>query len=176
MEYSEPHEGVQGVTRTRDDLLSLEDAAIARRMIVMDLAEELFKVSLAAPVRPWNGEPSLFDRISKPKIGDLVIERTSAFIREPGHRSRGFGILLGKRIEWACTKAEWAERCEEQAASYREHGNEEMALEVLAEERLTDHAWYIQYGSDAGDICRWTNCMFYTVPTGLLYHTKEQQP
>lgn len=176
MDYPEPHEGVQGVTRTRDDLLSLEGPAIARRMIVMDIAESLFKASLAGPVRPLSGEPSLFDQVSKPQIGDLVIERTTAFIRDPAQRARGFGILLGRRIEWACTKEQWTERCEEEAAACREHGDEEGALAALAEERLTDHAWYIQYGSDAADICRWTNCMFYRVPTGLLHHTKEQQP
>lgn len=176
MDYPEPHEGVTGVTRTRDDLLSLEDAAIARRMIVMDIAETLFKLALAAPVRPLNGDVPAFDRIARPKVGDLVIERTSAFIREPEHRARSFGILLGRRMEWATSSNDWKMWLQQEAAACRMNGDEEGALAVLKEERLTDHAWYIQYGSDAKDICRWTNCMFYTVPTSLLHHTEGQQP
>jgi hypothetical protein len=30
---------------------------------------------------------------------------------------------------------------------------------------MVDHAWYVQYGNDPGDVCRWVNCDFLAIPT-----------
>lgn len=169
--WPQPHENVTGINRTRDDLLSLEVPALRRRVVMMAIANNLWKATLGA-AHSEDGR-SRYERMDKPRMGDLVVETMS--MRNPDvmdasseQRSiHGFGILLGEREEWSCSHEEWQQYVEEAAA-------EEEVLTL--DDRLTMKALYVQYGPKADDVVRWTNCSFIALPTGLLYHTKDQQP
>lgn len=166
MSWPQPHEGVSGVDRTRDDLLSLEKAALARRVIMIDMAEKIYRLTLWAPHTPERAAE--FSRMKNPRMGDLVMEVTimRAF-RDIETRASGFGILLGERTEWSSTDEQWNAYVAESAAE---------GLALTEEDRVTETAWYVQYGPAAGDICRWANADFIAVPVGPLYHTKDMQP
>lgn len=147
--YPQPHEGVRGVDRT-DTLLSLENSNLTTRELLRGLSRCLSSATLVgnpAPVVERMGE-----RLRNPQPGDLVVEMSAMY--GPGNISRaiqGLGILIVDREEWWHTDEEWSV---ELAA---EHYGPEDA-------RPADHAWYIQYGPAAIDVCRWTNCSFTTIP------------
>lgn len=164
MTWPQPHENVKGIDRTRDDLLSLDGPALRRRAVMMEMADKLWGLALQSPASP-SGR-STYERMRDPRMGDLVMEVTSfRRLRDEETRTHGFGILLGKRKEWASTDEEWASLMADEPEDLRGNHN-----------RPTDTAWYIQYGPKATDICRWTNCSFIAMPVGLLHHTSEQQP
>lgn len=169
--WPQPHEKVSGIHRTRDDLLSLEGPALRRRVVMMTIANSLWKATLGVAHTEFGREE--YKRMNKPRMGDLVVETMS--MRNPDvmdadseQRSiHGFGILLGEREEWTCSHEDWARYVEEAAAD-----GDTMTLK----DRATVKALYVQYGPQADDIVRWTNCSFIALPTGLLYHTKEMNP
>jgi hypothetical protein len=143
----QPHEDVVGIVR-EDDLLSLDAAAVAHRDALISMAQLLSSACLVghpAPIVERMGE-----RIRKPQAGDLVIEVSAMRSRDPDKRITGFGILLEHRAEWWQTDEEYAAQVAEDPAD---------------DERLIDHAWYVQYGPSPGDVCRWTNCEFVVIPT-----------
>jgi hypothetical protein len=149
--YAQPREGVAGTERTEDDLLSLDDRAVARRLLMIDTARALHSAALVGNPAPKVAE--MYARMSDPRPGDLVMEVTSLFrLRDVDTRIKGFGILVEHRKEWAETDAEWEAMVE--------------AGEVGEDDRFVDDAWYVQYGPAAEDVCRWTNCQFVAVPTG----------
>lgn len=169
--FPQPYENVKGVKRTRDDLPSLTEAAMHRRVAILSIARELWKAALRGAHAEW-GRP-LYEQMTSPKVGDLVAETVG--MRTPVERDEQgdaravtcFGILLGQRTEWACTDEDWQR--------YREEGEAE-GYPVPDDSRMTTEAAYVQYGPQAADICRWVNCSLVTLPTGLLYHTEDQQP
>lgn len=166
MSWPQPHENVSGIDRTRDDLLDLSEPALARRILMIEMAEKIYWLTLWAPHTPERKAD--FDRMKNPRMGDLVIEVTSMRrLRDIGSRVDGFGILLGQRTEWASADKHWEARKAESAAG---------GHALTDEDRITETAWYVQYGSAAGDICRWANADFIAVPVGALYHTKDMQP
>jgi hypothetical protein len=67
-------------------------------------------------------------------------------------RLKAFGILIEHRNEWWETDEEW------EALKVEDGGLED-------DDRRVDHAWYVQYGNDPGDVCRWVNCDFLAIPT-----------
>jgi len=170
-DWPQPHEGVRGVDRTRDDLLSITEAAMHRRVVILNIACELWKAALNG-AHTSNGR-ALYQRMAGPRLGDLVIETVGAshpLARDSNGDARAltcFGILLGSRTEWACTDEEWA-------GYQREAENE--GYPMTDSQRIAVTAAYIQYGPSAEDICRWVNCSIIALPTGMLYHTEEQQP
>lgn len=149
MTYLQPHEGVQGADRT-DSLLSLEDTNIPTRDLLRGLARHLGTATLVGNPAPV--VERMNERLRNPVSGDLVVEMSAMYGRGDSDRAiQGLGILVLERIEWWETDEKWAQ-------SQAEDGFD------LEEPRSTDHAWYIQYGSAARDICRWTNCTFTTIP------------
>ena len=161
--YPQPHEGITGTDRTGDDLLSLEDEAIPRRLMMIGLAYCLCQATLVGNPAPVVARMS--KRINDPQPGDLVMERATPYRK---HREddqvKGFGILITHRDEWWQTDEDLAA----DIAKMRADGDVDegyLASLESGEERSVDHAWYIQYGPRAGDICRWTNCEFVTIPT-----------
>jgi hypothetical protein len=72
-----------------------------------------------------------FDRMNSPQSGDLVFEY---MMRDPNH---GIGYLVEKRRELVWPDAE-DERDRE----------------------ITEEVWYVQYGQNPEDVCRWENCGF----------------
>lgn len=169
--WPQPHEGITGVNRTRDDLLILTEHAMHRRVVILSIASELWRAAL----RGANTEPgrALYQRMSNPSVGDLVVETVG--MRHPTKvDSRGdarvvtcFGILLGSRTEWSCSDEDWQH--------YREEG-EASGHPLPDESRITEKAAYVQYGPKAKDICRWANCSLIALPTNLLHHTQDEQP
>lgn len=170
-DWPQPHEGIKGINRTRDDLLSLTEPAMQRRVVLLRIASELWKAALNGA--HTEAGQDLYQRMSKPGLGDLVIETVG--MRHPLKRDADgearavtcFGILLGSRTEWACTDEEWQR--------YREEGAAD-GYPMPDDSRITTEAAYVQYGPGANDICRWVNCSLIGLPTGLLYHTRDQQP
>ncbi len=144
--YPQPREGVAGTLRDQDDLLSLDDAALPRRQAMMALAWHLHGATLRYGDK-------LGDRLRNPQIGDLVLETTSSLLRsDEDRRVMGLGILLAHR--------------EERVQTDEEHAASIAAGEFSADDkRWHDDAWYVQYGPQPDDVCRWVNCRFVTVPT-----------
>lgn len=154
MTYPQPREGIVGIKRD-DDLLSLDDSAAPHRALIQLLAWELHSATLR-----YGNE--LGDRIRNPRPGDLVIETTRGAIAA----ARGtpmpmaFGYLIERRVEWTETDEEWAQIVAEQALR-------------ADEERWTDDVWYVQYGPEPDDVCRWQNCSFAAVPNNHRFGRKQ---
>ena len=152
-EFLQPHEGIQGIDRTRDDLLSITEGAMRRRVIILNIACELWKSALHGAHLP--GGRALYERMSRPGLGDLVIETVGAShptSRDADGEARAvtcFGILLGRRTEWACTDEKWQEYKGEAEAG---------DCPMTDDSRVTAEAAYVQYGPKAEDVCRWVNC------------------
>lgn len=166
----QPHEDVTGIHRTRDDLLSLEETALRRRVVILRIARELWTASLRGAGNDYGRDA--FSRMEDPRIGDLVCESGTAM--HPDRKGRGgeaacvhgFGIMLGDREEWTCSHEEW-------------RGDVEQAREdgymLTDDDRASVRAMYIQYGPGPKDVCRWENARLFALPTGMLYHTEDQQ-
>lgn len=167
--FPQPREGITGTDRTEDDLLSLEDAAIPRRLLMIGMAHCLRKATLVGNPAPIVARMN--ERIRDPQPGDLVVEESTAYRRDEDTQVKAFGILLAHRTEWAQTDEEWAADVEQERKAHEEFLRGPYAQPGDADEpwepdeRMTDHAWYVQYGPKAGDICRWTNCSFVAIPT-----------
>lgn len=169
MSHPQPYEGITGTDRTEDDLLSLEDVAIRRRLLIKGLANCLRKATLVGNPAPI--VTRMNERMRNPQPGDLVMEESTTYRRDEDIQVKGFGILIAHRQEWWQTDEEWAKQVEQERADHEEFLRSDYAQTGDAdepwepEERGTDHAWYVQYGPKAGDICRWTNCAFTVIPT-----------
>lgn len=149
--YPQPHEGIAGTDRTSDDLLALDDQAIARRLLMIGTAAALHSAVLVGNPAPKVSE--LYARMRVPEPGDLVMEVATPYRRSPDIQIKGFGILIACRDEWESTDEEWAEQVA---------GDSDLDPN---RDRFHDHAWYIQYGNAAEDVCRWTDCEFIAIPT-----------
>lgn len=166
----QPREGVRGVRRTQDDLLSLEPTALMRRSMMLRIACGLWMCTLDASMASERGRDRC-KRMNDPRLGDLVAEVTS--MRHPDSTDgggdlrlvHGFGIMLGRREEWICSDEDWARELE--AGVY--------GKEVGWDGRATADAVYVQYGPEADDIVRWVNADIIALPAGMLYHTEEMQ-
>jgi hypothetical protein len=167
--FPQPYEGVSGSART-DDLLSLDVGATPRRMLMAGMADCMYHAVLVgnpAPVVARMGK-----RIRDPHPGDIVLVTDSLYRRDEDTRIKGFGILLAHRTEWWQTDAELA------ADIARMRADGDVSEEYLTalesgEERPTDHAWYVQYGPESTDICRWTNCHVIAI---LADHREVSKP
>lgn len=150
--YPQPREGITGTERTDDDLLSLDDKAVPRRLLMLGTASALYAAVLVGNPAPVVAK--MHDRMRKPQPGDLVMEVGVQFRKsDPDSQIKGFGILIDHRKEWMSTDEEWA----------AEVANEPGIDPVR--DRFADDAWYVQYGPHVEDVCRWTNCDFLAIPT-----------
>lgn len=149
MTLKQPREDIASGTDRDDDLLSLEDSGVAHRDALIGMARLLYKTTLVGNPAPIVED--IYKRLSAPQPGDLVVELSVLYTRDPAKRLKGLGILLEKRTEWRDTDEDWAALVGE-GAVYPD------------DERFTDEAWYVQYGPSAEDVCRWTNCTFIAVP------------
>jgi hypothetical protein len=145
-EPKQPWEGIDGSDR-ESLLLSLEDEATEHREALMRMAKHLRTACLVGNRAPI--VTSIWDRISKPEPGDLVVEMSRAVYQLD---YQGFGILLACRREWPETDAEWEAS---DAASFG------------PDNRGSDDYWYVQYGNGHRDIARWENCEFMALPVGV---------
>ncbi len=168
--WPQPHEGITGTGRP-GWLLSLDDKAVPYRDAIIVLARHLQNTVLVgqpAPVVRRMG-----DRMRHPRVGDLVVTNMALMTRDPDTRLKGLGILIhAGRKEWYETDTEWEAFCAtERTAACENHSGAE-AGEIIAyttgeDNRATDTAFYVQYGPDAGDVCRWVNEMCTMVPVDV---------
>jgi hypothetical protein len=165
--YLQPREGITGIDRD-DDLLSLEDAAVPRRMLMAGMARCLRDAVLVG--NPAPAVARMWERMKTPVPGDLVIETSTFYRRDEDDRVKAMGILIAHRVEWGETDEEWAAHVEQERVAYEDFLRGPYSqpgdgpFDPSQCERLTDHAWYIQYGPQPGDVCRWENCDFMMIP------------
>lgn len=131
-----PHEDVPAACGREDYLLSLDPRAVAHRDALIAMARHLADVSLVGNPAPVAAR--MGERIRAPQRGDLVVETSAlASSADADTRLRGLGVLL-------------------------DHRDEPLAAPIGA--TVVDHAWYVQYGPNPEDVCRWTNCEFIALP------------
>lgn len=145
---TEPGERLRGTDYTASDLLNIDEAALARRDLMIGMMQVLIQASMVGSPAP--NTAAVWERISSPQVGDLVVEHSVRYSSNPENRMHGFGILLGHRNEYTDTPDGWATLLADGAV-----GPEDT--------RTVEHAWYVQYGPSADDVCRWTNCDFYAL-------------
>jgi hypothetical protein len=149
--FKQPHEGIVGTDRSGDDLLSLDMRAVAHRQALVAMAKHLMSATSVGHPAPVVERMS--QRLRNPQVGDFVFEWMIGLSprRDLDTRIKAHGYLVEKRKEWWTTDEEWERRKAEEGWADDE-------------ERPTDVAWYIQYGPEPADVCRWTNCDFIVVP------------
>jgi hypothetical protein len=143
--YAQPHEGVTGIERAGDPLLTESGALLATELMGM-----LYRAVLVGNPAPKVRE--MYERINAPAPGDAVVVFDAIYFKNADHKFKGTGYLVAVRAEWATTDEEWAAARDE-------------------DESLTDadrfverEAWYVQYGPEPVDICRWSNCKVLAIP------------
>jgi hypothetical protein len=167
-DYRQPHEGITGTSRD-DDLLSLEEPALPRRLLMAGMAHCLRDAVLVGNPAPRVAR--MWERMQNPVTGDLVVETSTFYCLEPDSRIKAMGILIAHRTEFDQTDAEWTTEIEEERTAYEDFLRSSYSqpgdgpFDPSQCERRTDHAWYIQYGPQAADICRWVNCSFLMIPS-----------
>ena len=149
-DYKQPHEGVKGTDRGTDDLLSLDERATAHRDALIAVALHLDDACQVG--NPAPKVQRMYERIRSPQLGDLVVESTRVpWTTNHIDRIKGFGYLVEHRREWWSTNDQWNRKLAEG--------------EVDPDDtRPIDEAWYVQYGPNPADICRWTNAQVLVVP------------
>jgi len=146
--FKQPHEDVTGFDRSDNDLLSLDERAVAHRDALIYLLGHLRSACMVGHPAPV--VERMYRRMRSPRSGDLVVAYM-ANMRDPNNRLKGFGYLIEKRVEWWETDAEWE-------TTKAEDGY------LTDADRLTEEVWYVQYGPDPADVCRWANSDFTMVP------------
>ena len=117
--YPQPREGITGTERTEDDLLALNDKAVARRLLMIGTVKALRTATLVGNPAPVVAE--MWARMQDPQPGDLVMESGTPFRKsDPDAQIKGFGILIAHREEWASTDEEWAATLAEEPDLVRE--------------------------------------------------------
>ncbi|MFE0472721.1 hypothetical protein ACFW2V_14000 [Streptomyces sp. NPDC058947] len=164
-QHPQPHEGVEGGALPEGHLLALTEEAIARRLEMISQTWRRWGDILHARI---DGRDALFERMYSPRVGDLVIEQTTSFRRDPISRVQACGLLLiHERKEWASTDIEWAQVVAEEKESHETSDLPFDAERFAQRERVAENATYIQYGASAVDICRWSNCKFIAIPEDI---------
>jgi len=147
--WPQPFEGVRGTDMSEHMLLSLREPALAHREALIAMGRNLRTATLVGSPAPVVRRMS--DRISHPEPGDLVVTIEVLYgRRDPDDRLKGFGIYLAGRKEWETTDEEWQAEC--------------LRYGIDPADRGTDTVFYIQYGPDPGDICRWHNSEAVVLP------------
>lgn len=154
----QPHEDIQGQDlRHLGHLLCLGDEAQAHRSLIVSTTHLVLNACLA--IDPTPNQQQIDHRLRNPRVGDLVFEESSFWRSyrkgdplEGSTWCKGFGFLIEDRVEWWNTDADW-----EQELAEGEYGPAETV-------RPTDHAWYVQFGPEPDDVCRWVNCSIVAIP------------
>jgi hypothetical protein len=169
--WPQPFEGVRGTDLSGHWLLSLDERAILHREALIAMAHHLHTATLVGSPAPVVRRMS--DRLHQPGPGDLAVTIEVLHGRpDPDSRLRGFGIYLGGRKEWCESDAEWAAWCAaERDSILRDYSGTEadelIAMTVGEDNRTADTVFYLQYGPDPGDICRWHNSEAIVLPVAI---------
>lgn len=147
--YKQPHEDITGIDRSDSDLLSLDPQATAHRTALQAMAQYMSRVARLG--NRSEVAQQMQQRIENPRPGDLVAEISVPITSRVPARPNALGYLIEQRREWGEYDTEWEQ--EKADDGTLDDGD-----------RTTDTAWYIQYGPQATDVCRWTNCEFVVIP------------
>jgi hypothetical protein len=152
--WPQPFEGIRG-TEIRAWLLSTDERAVVHREALIDMARHLQTATLVGDPAPVVRRMS--DALRNPLPGDLVVTREVMLgtYQDPDRRLKGFGLYLRGRQEWATSDADW------------EAYKAEDGCGLTDADRMTDNVFYIQYGPDPGDVCRWHDSRAIVLPAGL---------
>jgi hypothetical protein len=148
----QPNEDITGKDRYDDLILDTTDAALPMRKTIMFLTENLYREALGPRAR--------YELMMNPEPGELVVvtdHLARLYYRDdvsPDIVIRSLGYLVEHREEWWDIDEEW-----QKLLAAGEYGADD--------KRPTDKPYYVQYGPDAKDICRWTNCQVLRVPQTL---------
>ncbi len=160
MTYPQPREGIVGARHDPPGLLSLDGVAVPYRDAIVAMVRHLGSTTVVG--RPAPIVAGIDKRMSEPEVGDYVVEVTGAgWSKDPRRRLMAFGVLLARRQEWATSDADWA------AEVAADHG-------LMDDDRVREDAWYVQYGPEPEDVCRWTDCDFRMAPVTVdAFHAVE---
>lgn len=143
----EPREGVTGIDRTGDPLVT-SDAA---KPLIARLTRQLWSACLSHGPRD-SVYYDQYQRMVNPVRGDQVVVYDAVIGPDPDRIRWGVGYLVLSRREWWDTHEDW----------------EQMKVEDpdLTEEdrRIEREVWYVQYGPSPGQVCRWVNCKVIAIP------------
>ncbi|WP_410646244.1 hypothetical protein [Amycolatopsis sp. cmx-4-54] len=148
-DIKQPRQDVTGTDRPDLSLLSLTEPALEARAALIAMAAQLRTACEVADPAPVVHR--MYTRMFDPVPGDLVVEIGATTAGAGTDLVTAFGLLVEHRQEWATTDEQW------HAEQHRDPG-------LTAQDRVREDAWYIQYGPAAGDLCRWVNCTFMTLP------------
>ncbi|GAA0583122.1 hypothetical protein GCM10010172_80190 [Paractinoplanes ferrugineus] len=112
---------------------------------------------------------ALSERIYHPKPGDPVYVPDSLRQDEDGRR-KGVGYLVVARTEWWHSDEDWLAPNPDDpwGSSFAQWTlDEPLVWDPLTHpKRPKEDVFYVQYGPDPGDICRWENASCYALPLG----------
>jgi len=106
--WPQPHEDARGVTRD-DHLLSLSADALRLRDALITLTYHLRTALLVGDPAPVVRR--MYERLSDPRPGDLVVESSVIHSRDARRRVTGLGVLLLRRREWWHADEDWEREC-----------------------------------------------------------------
>jgi len=156
----QPYEGITPIP-AEDFPFELDDSMLPLRMLVRFLVSELHSATLFHPGSRYR---EIHEQMTEPKPGDLVIEQSTSYSNKFDPTLGGFGILLAKRHEWETTDEEYAKWCATRDQDDRAAGFAPSTPEEHARDRMTDTAWYVQYGPDPENVYRWVNARCVALP------------
>jgi len=131
-----PHAGVNGDVLSDDEFV-----AGGNKLEVGRLANLLWAMTLVGNPAPRVSEQHW--RMRSPRDGDRVVVLDATYGMQPERIAKAVGYLVGTRDEWTDSDEDW---------------EASIADEFDDQERMTERVWYVQYGPDPSDVCRWTNC------------------
>lgn len=144
------HTRPAGVDRTGDPILGrmMDPAVLAAVMNIVWYSHYLTGYN-ASPIGK-----ALADRHHHPRVGDLVMVPDAMRVRgetveeRADTRAKGWGYFLGEFREPVYDDATWAR----------------VADQYDGEPNPTERVFYVQYGPDPADVCRWENASVVAVP------------
>ena len=156
--YPRPHEGITGTDRPGDPLLSSAEMS----HLIGVLGYHLSSVLLLGQQAPFS--ETIHKRMEAPQPGDAVVVTDPVLRGTSETRHQGVGYLLEVRKEWWDTDEEWE----------RQKAEDDTLAE--ADRMIEPAAWYIQYGENAGAVCRWVNCRVVAIPTDVVRNGTWELP
>lgn len=112
---------------------------------------------------------ALSDRINHPKPGDPVYVADSVRRGDDDTRRKGVGYFVVERTEWWQSDDDWLTARDDEGTTAFEawtYGEPLVWDPMTHPKRPSEKAFYVQYGPDPGDICRWSNATCYAIPYG----------
>lgn len=111
---------------------------------------------------------ALSDRIVHPQPGDPVYVPDSFRHDEDGRR-KGVGYLIVERTEWRHSDEDWLNRADDEGTTAFQawtYGEPLVWNPLTHPKRPKVDVFYVQYGPNPVDVCRWENASCNALPYG----------